>query len=179
QGRKARVGLLRNDAAAAGAVIEIFQDHAGIEQHRAVFEQQRRNLAERILLPQRVARTHRVGGRDGDLALEPEHAYGDLDLAYERRGRRVTERQHGRCVIDGRRFGPAAARQIGPRAREARARGQPVTTRFTAFGPLPFLSGSTSKEMRCPSVSDLSPARSTAVTWTKTSRPPSSGLMKP
>src|SRR5262249_15831019 len=54
---------------------------------------------------------------------------------------------------------------------------QPVMTRLTAFGPLPFLSGSTSKEMRCPSVSDLSPARSTAGTWPNTSRPPPSGLM--
>ena len=33
---------------------------------------------------------------------------------------------------------------------------QPVMTRLTAFGPLPFLSGSTSKEMRCPSVKDAS-----------------------
>src|SRR5262249_53716877 len=56
---------------------------------------------------------------------------------------------------------------------------QPLTTRFTAFGPLPFLSGSTSKLMRCPSLSDLRPARSTAVMCTNTSRPPSSGLMKP
>jgi hypothetical protein len=68
-------------------VIEIFQDHAGIEQHRAVVEQQRRNLAERILLPQGVARAHSIGGRDCDLALEPKHACGDLDLAHERRGR--------------------------------------------------------------------------------------------
>src|ERR1700687_5464012 len=30
------------------------------------------------------------------------------------------------------------------------ARRQPVTTRLTAFGPLPFLSGSTSKVMRWP-----------------------------
>src|SRR5262249_16044394 len=57
--------------------------------------------------------------------------------------------------------------------------GQPVMTRLTTFGPLPFLSGSTSKERRCPSLNDLSPARSTAVTCTNTSRPPSSGLMKP
>src|SRR5262249_26270053 len=56
---------------------------------------------------------------------------------------------------------------------------QPLTTRFTALGPLPFLSGSTSKLMRCPSLSDLRPARSTAVMCTNTSRPPSSGLMKP
>src|SRR4029077_5116338 len=56
---------------------------------------------------------------------------------------------------------------------------QPVTTRLTAFGPLPFLSGSTSKVMRWPSFNDFKPARSTAVMCTNTSRPPSSGLMKP
>ena len=36
-------------------------------------------------------------------------------------------------------------------------------TRFTAFGPLPFLSGSTSKVIRCPSFNPFKPARSTAV----------------
>ena len=46
------------------------------------------------------------------------------------------------------------------------------TTRLTALGPLPFLSGSTSKLMCWPSISDLKPARSTAVTCTNTSRPP-------
>src|SRR4029079_12421912 len=56
---------------------------------------------------------------------------------------------------------------------------QPVTTRFTAFGPLPFLSGSTSKLMRWPSFRPFSPACSTAVMCTNTSRPPSSGLIKP
>src|SRR3954470_16143939 len=52
-------------------------------------------------------------------------------------------------------------------------------TRLTALGPLPFLSGSTSKLMRWPSFSDFMPARSTAVMCTNTSRPPSSGLMNP
>src|SRR6266581_6746920 len=69
----------------------------------------------------------------------------------------------------------------GPRRKQDRDRtaDQPLTTRFTALGPLPFLSGSTSKLMRCPSLSDFKPARSTAVMCTNTSRPPSSGLMKP
>ena len=56
---------------------------------------------------------------------------------------------------------------------------QDEMTKLTAFGPLPFLSGSTSKVMRCPSARSFSPARSTAVMCTKTSRPPSSGLMNP
>ena len=36
-------------------------------------------------------------------------------------------------------------------------------TRLIALGPLPFLSGSTSNVMRCPSVNPFHPARSTAV----------------
>ena len=40
---------------------------------------------------------------------------------------------------------------------------QDEITRLTALGPLPFLSGSTSKVMRCPSVRSFNPARSTAV----------------
>src|SRR5436190_4032391 len=53
----ARIG--RDDAAAAGAMIEIVEDHSRIEQHRAVLEHERRNLAQWILLPHRVARIHR------------------------------------------------------------------------------------------------------------------------
>src|SRR6516165_1647793 len=45
-------------------------------------------------------------------------------------------------------------------------------TRLTAFGPLPFLSGSTSQVMRWPSISDLRPARSTAVMCTNPSPQP-------
>jgi hypothetical protein len=73
----------RNDAAAVGAMIEIFQDHARIEQHSAVFEHQCRNLAERILLPHAIAGIHGVGRLDPDLMVETEHAGADPDLANE------------------------------------------------------------------------------------------------
>src|SRR5262249_30569589 len=85
----------RHDAAAAGTMIEIFEDHAGIEQHRAVLEHERRDLAERVLLANGVARAHGVGRLDGDLALEPEHGGGDPHLADERRGWRAAKCQHG------------------------------------------------------------------------------------
>ena len=84
QGGKTRVGVVGKDAAAAGAMIEIFQDHPGIEQHRAVLEQKRRDFAERILLAHAVARVHRVGGLDRDVAVEPEHVRRNPDLAHER-----------------------------------------------------------------------------------------------
>ena len=45
----------------------------------------------------------------------------------------------------------------------ARASAHDEITRLTALGPLPFLSGSTSNVMRCPSVRSFNPARSTAV----------------
>ena len=50
QRREARVRLPRNDLAAAGAVIEILEDHRRIVEHGAVLDDQRGNLAERILL---------------------------------------------------------------------------------------------------------------------------------
>jgi hypothetical protein len=82
-------------------VIEIFQDHARIEQHRAVFEHQCRNLAERILLPHAIAGVHGVGRLDPDLVVETEHAGADPDLANEGRGWGMTERQHGGASICG------------------------------------------------------------------------------
>ena len=81
---KRALGSRRNDLAAAGAMIEIFEDHARIEQRRAVLEHQRRNLAERILLPHAIAGVHGVGRLDPDLVVEAEHAGGEPDLAAER-----------------------------------------------------------------------------------------------
>src|ERR1700724_1980222 len=59
QRREARLGLGRNDAAAAREMIEIFEDDAGVEQHEAVVEHERRDLAERVLLSPRI---RRIGG---------------------------------------------------------------------------------------------------------------------
>jgi hypothetical protein len=95
QGGKTCARLSWNDAATAGAVIEIFQDDAGIEQDRAVLQHQCRNLAQWILLPHAVGGVHGVGRFDPDLAVETEHAGADPDLANEGRGWGMTERQHG------------------------------------------------------------------------------------
>src|SRR5262249_6817575 len=149
-------------------------------------EHERRNLAERILLAQRVRGIARVRLGDLDAAIEAENDRGHPDLAAERRRRRGSQEHDASSLLrkkitrHGRSGGQdRSASKQQPRVRRAEGRRQPVTTRFTAFGPLPFLSGSTSKLMRWPSLSDFKPARSTAVMCTNTSRPPSSGLMKP
>src|SRR5439155_21265653 len=105
------------------------------------------------------------------IEIEAEQAGGDLDPAAEWRRRNRTQDHHGKDLQNFRLDIFTATN--GP------LKTQPVITRFTAFGPLPFLSGSTSKLMCCPSLSAFRPARSTAVMCTNTSRPPSSGLMKP
>src|SRR3954447_6338701 len=162
--------------------VEILHDDGGIEQRAAIVKHQHRHLAERILLTDRVGIVLRGGGLDFHLAVETEHADGDPHLAAVRRPEARADGRHGNTPFLAARSaklrsddiaGDRRARRGAPKA------SQPVITRFTALGPLPFLSGSTSNEMRCPSASDLSPARSTAVTCTNTSRPPSSGLMKP
>ena len=95
--------------------------------------------------------------------FEAEQARGDSDLADERRGRRVQERQHGSVPMRWRRSTSTRAgnwpdgQGKDRTAIRGQRRSQPVITRLTAFGPLPFLSGSTSKEMRCPSFRDLRP----------------------
>src|SRR5580700_9132882 len=199
--RKPRLGIARHDLAAAGAVVEIIEDDAGIVIRGAVLVDHDRNLAERILLADAVVDVGGVGGFDFHIVVEAENGNCDPDLAAERRRRRRAQNHH--CsTFDVTDFvcGSAFLRQCIARrnATDQRSAGRPhgislrvalphdaapppypVTTRLTAFGPLPFLSGSTSKLMRWPSTSDFSPARSTAVMCTNTSRPPSSGLMKP
>src|SRR5581483_2135859 len=54
QGGEPRHRIARHDFAAASAMIEIFQDDARVVPGVAVLAEQRRNLAERILLPDRV-----------------------------------------------------------------------------------------------------------------------------
>jgi hypothetical protein len=61
QRREAGGRVSRNDPAAAGAMIEIFDDHLRVEERRSILEDQDRNLAERILPAQRIGRLHRVG----------------------------------------------------------------------------------------------------------------------
>src|SRR5215467_8695015 len=121
-------------------MIEILEDHARIEQHRAVLEHERRNLAQWILLPHRVARIHRIRRLEGDVALEAEHARGDAHLTDERRGGRAAQRQHGDTMsmrVTGSDSQATACAASTPATGLA---DQPVITRLTAFGPLPFLS---------------------------------------
>src|SRR5580700_5210216 len=201
QRRKPRLGVARHDLAAAGAVVEIIEDDAGIVIRGTVLGDHDRNLAKRILFADIVIDVAGVGGFDCHVVVEAEERNRDPDLAAERRSRRRAQNHHcntfdvtdcvcgsaylrkciARCNATARR---SAERPHGITLRvmlphDAATSSYPVTTRLTAFGPLPFLSGSTSKLMRWPSTSDFSPARSTAVMCTNTSRPPSSGLMKP
>src|SRR5229473_2974582 len=74
----------------------------------------------------------------------------------------------GACHRAGRRPDPLALPTLRAIPRD-RNRHQPDSTRLTAFGPLPFLSGSISNVIRCPSLRSFSPACSTAVICTNTS----------
>jgi hypothetical protein len=87
-------GFTRDDLAAAGAVIEIFEDHPRIVKRAAILGDQHGNLAERVLPAHRVARIHRVGRLDLDV-VDPEHGQGDRHLAAEWRGRCGTQDHHG------------------------------------------------------------------------------------
>ena len=84
QRREARLRFARNDAAAAGEMIEIFQDHARVVIGGAVVEDQRRDFSDRILHADAVGRIVEIGFAHVDLVGEPEHAGGDAHLAAER-----------------------------------------------------------------------------------------------
>src|SRR6185369_12760072 len=113
----------------------------------------------------------RIGGLDRDAAIETEDDRRHPDLAAEWRCRRGAQDHWGSSRVARRKsIRPSWPRRVQDRARllvglmlRGRRRCQPVMTRLTAFGPLPFLSGSTSKVMRWPSLSNFRPARSTAV----------------
>ena len=64
----ARVGIARNDAAAAGEVVEILEDHARVEQRAAVVEDECGDFSERVLLAQIVCVAGGVGRHDFDAA---------------------------------------------------------------------------------------------------------------
>jgi len=81
-----RAAASRDDLAAAGAMIEIFQDHPRVEQRGTVLQDQHRNLADRVLPPQWLGVVGGVGLFDLDIAVEPQHAGCDRNLAAERRG---------------------------------------------------------------------------------------------
>jgi hypothetical protein len=110
----------RNDPAAAGAMIEIFDDRPRVEERRSILEDQDRNLAERILPAQRIGRLHRVGPLDGDVALQAKQARRKPDLAAKRRGRSRAQNHHGRqvqrpCLTMPGAVGSGRRRLAGPR----------------------------------------------------------------
>ena len=88
---EARLRLARNNAAAAGQMIEIFQDHPRVVIGGAVVEDQRRNFSDRILRPDAVGRVVEIGFAHVDLVGEPEQAGRDAYLAAERRSGRGSE----------------------------------------------------------------------------------------
>jgi hypothetical protein len=88
---------------ATGAVVEIFKDHARIIERAAILGDQHGNLAERILLAQRVVRIDGVGGFDAYIAIQAKQRQRDAHLAAERRGRRGTQ-DHHRCIIGANRL---------------------------------------------------------------------------
>jgi hypothetical protein len=90
-----RVSIRSGHAAAAGDVVEIFEDDAAVEYRLAVVGDQRRNFSERIVAPQGVGGVHRIGLDHLDAVRQPEVGDRHADLAAE--GRRWgNAKQHGR-----------------------------------------------------------------------------------
>jgi hypothetical protein len=69
-------------------------DNAGVVIDDAVVGDQRRNLAERILLPQRVGQIGRIGGLDPYLLVKAEKRDRNPHLAGERRSGGRTQNHH-------------------------------------------------------------------------------------
>ncbi len=84
-----------DDFAAAGQVIEIFENDRRIEDRAAVIEDENGDFAERILLAHRIGRILGRGRFDFDLAIESKHAHGDAGLAAERGTKTRPNSQHG------------------------------------------------------------------------------------
>ena len=84
QRREARLRLARNDAAAAGEMIEIFEDHARVIIGGAIIEDQHRDFSDRILCAYAIGGIVEIGFAHFDLVREPKQAGGDARLAAER-----------------------------------------------------------------------------------------------
>src|SRR5215472_3205125 len=74
QRRETCVRLARNDPAAAGTLVKKFKDDAGVVIGGAVFGNQHRNFAERILPAERVGRIISIGGLDPCLVIKTQKA---------------------------------------------------------------------------------------------------------
>ena len=80
----ARRPAVRNDDAAAGDVVEIFEDDPAVIDGAVIVGDQHRYFAERVVLPQHVPRVHRIGAHEGDAFREAEMQDGHAHLAGER-----------------------------------------------------------------------------------------------
>src|ERR1700722_5034194 len=116
-----------------------------------------------------------------------EHALVEIDKQRLHRGRTDVEAQKRLSCLPSHRRLPLEEATINKKPRPCR-RGSgssasdyenQATFRFPADERPVRLSATISKATFCPSLSSLSPARSTALIWTNTSLPPSSGWMKP
>ena len=98
---KRALGSLRNDLAAAGAMIEVFEDHARIEQRRC---RPRAPAPESCRADSAVAAYRRHRWRRPSRCLissaRPSTLAASIDLAAERRGRRGTQDHHDDCLAD-------------------------------------------------------------------------------
>ena len=98
-------------------------------------------------------------------AVKTEHGRDDARLARKGRGRRI-EQFHGKELRARRKRATAETETNSRRGRKLFRADQtidpelfrsPIQMQLTALGPLPFLSGSTSNEIFCPSFSEASP----------------------
>ncbi len=94
QSLEARRRIARKERARAREPIEIFENDAAVENRFAVLANQRGNLAERVLPPQRIVGIVGVGRDDFDLLAQAEDRRGDPDFAAERRSGRRSQDKH-------------------------------------------------------------------------------------
>ena len=71
----------RNEAPASGEMVEIFDDDAAVEEHAAVLQHQRGDLAERVFRADAVRGVGRVRGDGFDAPAKPYKIGGDPNLA--------------------------------------------------------------------------------------------------
>ena len=71
----------RNELAAAGQIIEIFEDHRAVVNRPTVLQHQSRNLAERVLCSQTVVWVAGVGRDELDPICETKHRRSDANFS--------------------------------------------------------------------------------------------------
>jgi len=96
-----RLPAVRNDNAAAGRMIEIFQDDAAVVRSPCRLASSARDFSQRIVLPQDILRIHRIGPCEFDLFRQTEMQDRHAHLAGERRHRRTAqEHRHEKSSLE-------------------------------------------------------------------------------